>query len=489
MPPPPHFKEWYRFALEHDTRLIDEYDVIYDTLLPFWSLEPKVIRERTREALGYENALMGASIRDGVVRTIGKGQDDYQETATVEMITPFARWLPDMDLAFNRNDESRVLIPHEDLERMLLVARKATQSVRPADDTSSNRFTKAPDLTDGLSYKEVRETRFNQLDHQQTWTHSRMSCGPDTPARNLDENTPDDKSLFQYGDLGFVYNTTAFSDVCLSPSLRHSIGLFNHPNAYAVSHELVPIFSPSKISTFQDILYPSPYYYAEITQYEESTAVQWKDKFSKLYWRGATSGGYSQRGSWRTLLRQSVVAKLQSLGTLKVLERKSVSSVGSNTTGRLSWVMKEVPGSDFSDKFDAKFTEIKQCDPDDCTQMYDFFGRHNHVPQEESWKHRYLLDMDGNALSGRFYALLKSKSLPLKLAYFREWHSERIFPWAHYVPVSAETDEYAEILRYFEEEEEGRVLSANLSSDGQAWAGQVLRKEDMQVWMFRMLLE
>ena len=97
--------------------------------------------------------------------------------------------------------------------------------------------------------------------------------------------------------------------------------------------------------------------------------------------------------------------------------------------------------------------------------------------------------MDGNALSGRFYAFLKSRSLPLKLAYFREWHSERLFPWKHYVPVSSGTDEYAEVLRYFEQDDVGKRISRNLALDGRDWAKKVVRREDIQVYMFRLLLE
>jgi hypothetical protein len=276
--------------------------------------------------------------------------------------------------------------------------------------------------------------------------------------------------------------------VCLSPSLRHSIGLFNHPNVYKVSHDLVPIFSPSKMSTFNDILYPSPYYYAGITSYNESVSVDWEDKEPRLWWRGATSGGYSQGSSWRQLLRQSIVAKLQSLDTLKVLEQTNSSSENVEISS-VSWTAREVSGAGFQDRFDVAITEVKQCDWYDCNQMYELFGVNDKVPQEEAWKNRYLLDMDGNALSGRFYALMKSKSLPFKLAYFREWHAERLFPWVHYVPISARTEEYAELIRYFEMEESGRNISGTLAREGRDWAQRALEKEDMQVYMFRLLLE
>lgn len=141
------------------------------------------------------------------------------------------------------------------------------------------------------------------------------------------------------------------------------------------------------------------------------------------------------------------------------------------------------------DRFDAKFTEIKQCAPNDCAEMRSHFGSHPHVSQEESWKNRYILDMDGNALSGRLYILLKSFSLPLKVAYYREWHISRIIPWKHYVLLTSSTDEYAETLRYFEEESGGQKIAKDLALQDRDWVGKVARKTDMEVYMFRLLLE
>lgn len=93
----------------------------------------------------------------------------------------------------------------------------------------------------------------------------------------------------------------------------------------------------------------------------------------------------------------------------------------------MSWTGREVSGKLVQDRFDAAVTETKQCDEYDCNQMYELFGDNTNVPRKEAWKYRYLLEMDGNVLSGRFYTLMKSKSLSFKLAYFRKWHAEKLF--------------------------------------------------------------
>jgi hypothetical protein len=64
-----------------------------------------------------------------------------------------------------------------------------------------------------------------------------------------------------------------------------------------------------------------------------------------------------------------------------------------------------------------------------------------------------------------------------------------VFPWKHYVPVSTSTEEYAEILRYFEDEADGRKMAGELALQGSDWALRALRKRDMEVYMFRLLLE
>lgn len=247
----------------------------------------------------------------------------------------------------------------------------------------------------------------------------------------------------------------------------------------------MPVFTPSKLSTFHDILYPSSYYYAEKAKWNEYDDVHWEQKNGKLYWRGSTTGGYSEGGTWHFLLRQAIISKLQSDGfiTVLVLERTE----GDHNLSR--WTAQSISKRIVAHRYDATFTEIKQCEPQDCADMQDFFGISPPVPQKEAWLNRYLLEMDGNALSGRFYALLESLSPPLKVAHFREWHLSRIVPWKHFIPLTATTNEYDEILRFFEEDQDGREIAERLAREGHEWAKQVVRKDDMEVYMFRLLLE
>ncbi|THC97007.1 hypothetical protein EYZ11_003511 [Aspergillus tanneri] len=482
MHPPPNFDKWFQFAQAKGVQLIDEYDTIYHSLLPFWALEPKKIRERAHEALGYDNSMLGVLIRDGKVSLVEGGTEEqkWQREATAGMFKRFVKHLPDMDLVFNAHDEPRVIVPSEDLQRLVSIAKdhaipKAFHNKSPINAWSG----RPAGLNKGDRIDEVRITRFNRFAHQPTWTSSRASCPVDSPARSLDENVPDMVDAYARGELGYIYNSTAFSDICTSPSLRHKFGFFDRANAFDVVRDLFPVFSQSKISSFQDILYPSPWYWAKQVPYVEERDYSWGDKQDKMYWRGSTTGGFSRAGGWRRHHRQLFVGRINALDKAKILRK--------NENGR--WESNEVSRSSYRDLFDVKFTSIGQCDPVDCAAQREYFQLGDPADQQDAWAYKFLVDIDGNAFSGRYHAFLQSKSLVCKISVFREWHDEWIKPWVHYVPLGLAGDEYLETMRYFTLEDEGKLAAPQIAQQSREWAQNALRNDDMEVWLFRLLLE
>ncbi|KAE8383642.1 putative capsule-associated protein CAP1 [Aspergillus bertholletiae] len=452
MHPPPHFDKWFYFAQAKGVQLTDEYDTIYHSLLPFWSLEPKTIRERAREALGYDNSVIGVLIRDGKVTHTEGGREGYewQQDATVEMMNSFIRYLPDMDLVFNTHDEPRVIVPSDDLQRLVNFAKDHAIPKAFHKQSLVNKWSEKPiDLNKGDRIDEVRTTRFNRFAHQPTWTSSRASCPLDTPARSLNESEPDNLEAYAHGDLGFIYNTTAFSDICNTPSLRYKYGFFDRANAFDVVRELFPVFSQSKISSFQDILYPSPWYWVDKVPYEEEKDHSWDAKTDKLYWRGSTTGGFARGGGWRRQHRQRFVSNINNQNTAKVLSKNENDQ----------WEFNEVNCDPYRDQFDVRFTYIGQCDPNDCAAQQEYFVVGEPAGQQDAWTYKYLVDIDGNAFSGRYYAFLRSHSLIFKIALFREWHDEWLKPW------------YVETTRYFISEDEGRLARDRFWNLSKSWSG------------------
>lgn len=487
MNPPPNFDRWYEYAKNRNSVLIDEYDTIYHSLKPFWGLPPAEIRKRAREAIGFndpiglhDNKLLHAAIRNGAVNIGGQGPD-WQKDATRGMIEGFVASLPDMDLGFNIHDEPRVVIPNDMLGQYLTRAEQTLSQLGRDDTAARNEFTPLSDA-ERASVADFPRTIFNVFAHQPTWNGARQSCSADSPAKSVDPNPADDTSRFSVQPLGFIFNVTEASNICLSPSLSQRHGFFDRPNAFNVAQSLVPIFSQSKVSSFSDILYPSPWYWAGKVTYDESKDMDWEKKKPNLYWRGSTTGGFSRNGGWKRQHRQRVVTVINSNDTAKVL-------VQEHRGGSDNWNVQEVKRDSLAQLFDVRFSHVGQCDPHDCDAQREFFNVAPIANQNDAWQWKYLLDVDGNAFSGRYYAFLESHSAVFKQAVFREWHEEWIIPWVHYVPVSMEMEEVVEVMRYFEMEEEGGSSIRKIAKEGRDWARKVLRKEDFEVWFFRLLLE
>ncbi|KAL7946305.1 glycosyltransferase family 90 protein [Trichoderma barbatum] len=482
MAPPPNFDEWYKFAVNNKVQLIDEFDTIHDMMTPFWGLKPQTIRARVAEALGYDNALLGVAIRDHEIAHMEYGLG-WQRNATKGMMEKFLEYLPDMDLAFNVHDEPRVVIPHDDLVRLVSKAKDETMALLDEKKKLVSEFSARPsDLSDGKTFKETKLSRFNTIQYQSTWADSRMSCPPDSQARILEDERADDLSRYGISDLAFVYNTTAMSDICLTPSLSSTYGFFDRPNRFKLTHDLLPIFSQSKISSYGDIIYPSPWYWYKKVAYNETNDMPWDEKESKLYWRGSTTGGYSRNGGWRRHHRQHFVQKINSKEQAKVM-------TNSGGDGSPKWTPKEVPRGDYQKLIDVHFSHVGQCDPGDCEAQREFFDVVDRVDQQDAWGYKYLVDIDGNAFSGRFYSFLQSQSLTFKLALFREWHNEWLKPWVHYVPLSLQGDDWLEAVRFIDEDSKGSSEGQKIAKESREWANQAVRKEDMEVWFFRLLLE
>lgn len=476
MPPPPHFDKWFSFAQSRNVTLVDEFDTVHDMLTPFWGLPPRTIRARATEALGYGNGLMGILVRGGEV-VFAAGGKDWERDAVRGMLSGFIEWLPDMDLAFNAHDEPRIVLQHDDLSRLVERGREAQARAAGA----INNFTQhAEDLNDGRSIPEVPTSRFMTINRQSAWSVSRMSCPPTSPARSLDDSP--DSTAHCLSPLCFVSNTTALTDICESPSLQHTHGFLDRPNSLSVSHDLVPVFSPSKLSSFQDIVVPAPWYWAGRVAYDPADDLAWEDKTDGLYWRGSTTGGFSRWGGWRRHHRQRAVQRLNGDSPSGILVNTAPNATDASTPPQ--WFLETAPTSPIHHLLNVSFSHVGQCDPGDCAAQRHAFPLSPRAPQRHAFGHKFLLDIDGNAFSGRFQAFLQSASLVFKVALFREWSGGGwVVPWRDYVPLSLGGEEWVEAVRYLGTEGEGRVVAEEMAAEKGMGRG------DMEVWLFRLLLE
>lgn len=503
--PPPGFDMWYEYAMNMSSVIIDDFDNIESDLSPFSSVSPVELRKRTAEILKENDNLGGIQIRSGKVEVFPNvpGTHRWMMDGTASMIEKFAQYLPDMDIVVNLNDECRVAIPYAKLQeayvkRELYVEHKELVN---STDWSAKRGLSWPKYweidKDTPSY--FRGVGFNPTFHQ----YGSIACPPSSPARrqryrNFGEMCTDCAAPHSMGV--FVSNWTLSASPCHQPDLAHLHGLHLSPAAFVGTHALVPIFSQSKAAGYADIRFPSPWNYLDKAKYEvddEYPDKPFEEKENTLFWRGTTSEGVSAgTGAWKGMVRQRVVHLLNN----ETATQPILLPPKRNAQGQFSYRL-QAPGKikrNLNTRMDVCFVgEVVRCGDPDCPDQTNEFGFAENVDFKQHWRYKYLFDTDGAGFSGRFIPFLQSNSVPFKTAIFREWYEGRLTAWKHFVPIDVRLTDIWSSLAYFEGygEKGSMRLEARekgaeaIGKEGRDWANKVLRKEDMEIYMFRLLLE
>ncbi|KAI0466930.1 hypothetical protein F4859DRAFT_495751 [Xylaria cf. heliscus] len=506
MPPPPNFDKWYDFAVSVNSSIIDAFDQINSDLLPFWAISPALLRSKTTHLLEHPSLSMGGVLIQGGQTLVSPhihGTHRWMVDVVEEMVKPFSQWLPDMQLAFNLDDECRIAVPVADMARLEDDARAARSSLESKQSFASFTQTQSPPWDHSfLDADESIWTR--QSSSFQVWSKSPIfsrlvaaTCAADTPANQVrwwNRVASCRECASAHMEHGFVRNWTLAGDVCQQPDLAHLHGFLASPAALAASQSLFPVFSQSRVHGFGDILYPSPWSFHEKAHYEEDKDVPWGSKLNSLYWRGASSDGFATHGSWQMFLRARFVhlaSNIQSAVGEHVISRLFARRL----TSMPNLIPQSNPARDDQLTLNVSFVgPFTRCDERDCTAEHTTFYGSASAPAptaddfQETWRHRHLIDLDGAAFSGRFLPFVRSGSLPYRAALFRTWWEERVHPWAHYVPLDLRLEDLRGVLRYFGGAE-GARHAEEIAVAGQRWARKALRREDMQVYMFRLLLE
>lgn len=510
--PPPHFDEWYAYAVEHSSRIINDFDSIHEDLLPYWSLSPAEIRQRTWDSIADPSkGIGGILIRDGkahIAPNVPRNQRLMLD-GIIKMIEQFGQWLPDMDLAFNLNNECRVAIPYEEMESARSDAVSALANEKPPSELTNAFSDGRADGWHQLPDDEHNSEHFVTLSSRSIWDEfGSVTCPPDSPART--------QSLWNRRDycascalphsLGaFFANSTLAADICHQPDLANLHGFYTSPNVFIGTNSLIPIFSQSKAPGFNDILYPSAWNYMDRVPYaanDEHRDPPFDDKKPTIFWRGATTEGFAAPDStaWHGMTRQRMVHALSITSAPQTLPLPHPVAAYKR---KLRYAAVPAPALRASIPLDVAVSDVVRCAEPACAAERALLAPSaEKIDFQAHWLHRYLLDADGSGFSGRFLAFLRSRCLPVKVApLFREWWHGRVTPWLHYVPVDPRLQGLWATLAYLsgfkgvvegkEVEWEGRggKVGRRLAEEGRAWAEEALRGVDMEVYFFRLLLE
>ncbi|KAK5941501.1 hypothetical protein PMZ80_006780 [Knufia obscura] len=513
--PPPGFDVWFEFARNRSVWVTDEFNQIYNDLLPFRAIQPADLRQHTWDMVSNPwNEISGITIRGGVAQV----QENVIPThrwmleGVVSILESFSQHLPDMDLAFNLNDESRVALPFSDLRRL------ENKALRTGFGKSASFSTDRASGWKDIPPEPISDTIFENWSFANTFQEwAALTCPSSSAAHRglsplfksqLCLDCAADHSLGQ-----FVSNWSIAADPCHQPDLANLHGFYLSPAAFKATHQLRPVFSQSKVRGFNDILYPSAWNYMDKVAYSPTNTSSadrpafpdppYKEKVSSLYWRGATSEGVSTgQGAWRGMTRQRMV---HMANNLTMSQHDGVTLLLPDTRHPERYTYTTLPGASLPDiglATDVSFVDgIARCGGRDCEAQEQEFGSATPDDFQSHWKYKYLIDLDGAGFSGRFLPFLQSHSLPLKAALFREWYDSRLIPWLHFVPLDLRLHGLWSTLAYFAgvhgTDADGRTWDWNghqreaelIAESGREWSRKVLTKADMEVYFFRLLLE
>lgn len=192
---------------------------------------------------------------------------------------------------------------------------------------------------------------------------------------------------------------------------------------------LTPIFSFAKTPLHSDILL------TPLEQYwdKEPWDPVWEKKpNNKAIWRGSTTGVWFDRGTWwRSSQRVRLFFMSQDKTGSQLVRFDGVGQ--ESPMGVESISERNVSTSTLVERYlDFAFSgKASQCTEEDgsCDAVRRVIQFAPTIGWNQANEFKYLLDLDGNAWSGRFHRLLSSNSAILKSTIFPEWYSGWIQPW------------------------------------------------------------
>lgn len=494
--PPPMFDEWYKFARERHAHNLDDFEQIMDDLRPFWSVQPRILRRLAAHMWEVGDGIAGIHIRNHEIAGIDNGA--WRTETFALSIKGILKYLPDMDIAMNRLDQPRVVVPWDDMQAMLA----KEQSTRQLQPEVLNEFsTNTTDLFDMQLGRddggEREDPSWYDWSGKQYMEIARQACPPESHAHRggVDKTTAEATWKHRLG--GFVKNYNLSSDLCtMGPEIQDMHGFLYSASSISATKRLVPVFGECKVNVNNDILFPANMYWRDDQRYnyDDSADEDWDKKNEVVLWRGVTSGGTQLENNWQQMHRQRFVQMMNAT----VMQDKDVRIVTEQpeAEGEYENFRDFKPTELLEEHSDIGFTDMWGCIPN-CSFYKDVFKLVPEVTLPEQFRFKYLVDVDGHSFSGRWRAFLQSKSLGIKATIFREWHDSRLLAWRHFVPMDNRYDDLFSILTYFRgtgaaesrSPAEAYVPRHDLEAkrialQGREWANKVLRKEDMEVSSF-----
>ncbi|ETS74806.1 hypothetical protein PFICI_13290 [Pestalotiopsis fici W106-1] len=498
--PPPNFDRWFDFALQKKSVIMDKFDQIETDVVPFWGLKPSKIKE------GLETV---KTLPDVGIITIAAGKASHSLPADlsqklildelVSLISSFSQHLPEMEIAINLRERPRILAPWDDIHRLAEKgARPKSKLEKVLPQALSKRLVedvKTPrDSATGRPLEYVTAQDFRRL--------QALACPPGSKTRaSITWNVRDHcAACADAHSQGHILQDWQYSlDPCHQPDIFNLHDFHTLPHQSDLYQELLPLFSGSKTSSFNDILLPLIRPNSNEKVDDDSRFDSKKDH---LFWQQEPQpqpithdmlhGGHRNRlvrliNNATAFDKQSMLLGFKSGKDVKY----AYDEVGIRAANKLF-------ATDIS-----YINAAGTCDNPNCQLIErEHFG-FKQKTEDPLHSSRYFMVLDtSDGPSPDVLPALQSNGVPFISTIFREWFTERLMPWTHFVPIDLRYHGLHSTLAYFvglkgkgkinghDQVLEGSVQDARwIAEQGRKWAETAIRREDMEVYLFRLLLE
>jgi hypothetical protein len=499
--PPRNFDKWFEFARQRKSVVVDRFDQIENDVLPFWGLRPQQIRNGL-EFLKSQPNIGIISIGGGKVSHNNPPSLSHQHTLDdiVNLISAFVEHLPAMEIAINLQTRPRVLVPWNEMHQLTSTA------TQPSSQLISGRLRKrdgpgaSAQNNTGVNVRRgpadsirpyVPAYKFRQLEA--------LACPPGSPSRGgVDWDVRDlcASCTLPHSKEQFVENWQIALDPCHQPDIFNLHEFHTIPHRFELYQNLLPLFSKSKPAGFGDLLIP--FSDPEFDQYVASKPFNQRQDV--VLWQGdvddfPAATHESLHGSHRLRLIHLVQ---NATATDKI---PMLLGIGSGMNSRFRY--ENVPTTEGNSILPLKFSLTSPsglCRDANCELMQKEFGLEPQVTEVDS-RYEMLLD-SSHGPPPNLLQVLRSDSVPVLSSIFHEWFTERLMPWVHFIPIDLRYHALHSTMSYFIGLDGRGTLNGRkqitpertndakwIAEEGRKWAEKTIRKQDMEVYLFRMLLE
>ncbi|PHH51160.1 hypothetical protein CFIMG_003981RAa [Ceratocystis fimbriata CBS 114723] len=475
---PPHgFSQWFRWAMDHNAIVIDNFDQISSDLAPFWHIPPAELRARTKE-LGKDPDVALISVRDSNVSSnLPKDLRIPELDTLLSIVSEFAEHLPDLEFAVNLAGHPRVL--PVGAERIYPFSLSSTTSKRSRvqpnpDDTHIAESSPSSYLLDKWKQTEASYFRRMYVD----------ACPKDSPVYRgqsymLSDHCTACESAHGTDWSQFPDEWDKALDTCLQPDLMHLHSFFSYsPTSHRVYSKLMPLFGKTKVGPFGDIIIP----FDEQLPANFDSNLDFEDRQSHLFWRGnftevvaPQTHDLSPLGSETFVRDQAFHADLQhravhlvnnasasQLSTMvisrkvKKLKKSKKGKKKAKSTWEFEYIYSHMRTSQlnsllpFDMAFDASSHICSQSKTRDLANCIRAKSEFNSQPRAIALENRFVFLPDSPLKPApETLQTLHSASVPFVSTIFRQWWTERVHPWVHFVPIDPRLQALHSTLAYF----------------------------------------